>query len=135
MRRVGLGVAQVPTTQIIEREHRFGIAGEGFGRRQLHRVELRPNPLASLVAKRAQPTFSGDPSAGEDEDVLRHGGGGLASSRYSISNAFILARTSATTRGSAAPLRTARRARQSRLLIWSARITLGGLWLITTSNT
>src|SRR4029077_6955795 len=30
MRRVGLGVPQVPTTQVIEREHRFRIAGESF---------------------------------------------------------------------------------------------------------
>ena len=72
MRRVGLGVAQVPTTQIVERQHRLGIASEGFGRRQLHRVELRPDSLASLVAKRAQPALGGDPGAGEDEDVLRH---------------------------------------------------------------
>ena len=62
MRRVGLGVAQVAPTQIIEREHRFGIAGEGFGRRQLHRVELRPDPLALLVTKRAQPALGRHPA-------------------------------------------------------------------------
>jgi hypothetical protein len=72
MRRVRLGVEQVSATQIVERQHRFGIADERFGRRQLHRIELGPDPLAFLVAKGAKPALGRDPGAGEDEDVFRH---------------------------------------------------------------
>src|SRR3984957_4522308 len=72
MRRVRLGLAEVSATQIVEREHRFGIAGEGFGRRQLHRIEPRPDPLAFLVAERAKPALGRDAGAGENEDVFGH---------------------------------------------------------------
>jgi hypothetical protein len=72
MRRVRLGVEQVSATQIVERQHRFGIAGERFGRRQPHRIELGPDPLAFLVAKGAKPALGRDAGAGENEDVARH---------------------------------------------------------------
>ena len=43
MRCVGLRAKQVPTSQVVECEHRFGIARESFGSRELHRIELRPD--------------------------------------------------------------------------------------------
>jgi hypothetical protein len=66
---VGFGVEEVAAAQIIERENVIGIAGEGFRRRQLHRVEPRPDPLPALVAKRAEPALSRNPGAGQNEDL------------------------------------------------------------------
>ena len=42
MRGVGLGVEEVAAPHVVEGEHVFGIAGEGFGGRELHRIEPRP---------------------------------------------------------------------------------------------
>ena len=69
---VGFRVHEVAPAQIIEREHRVGIAREGFRRRELHRIEPRPDALPVLVAKRAEPAFGRDAGAGQDEDVFRH---------------------------------------------------------------
>src|SRR5579872_4615600 len=52
----------------------------------------------------------------------------------SIIRARNFACTSAKTWASTLPLRAALRARQSRLLTWSARTALGGSWLTITSN-
>src|SRR5271155_1101129 len=66
---VGFGVEEILAAQVIECENAIGIAREGFGRRELHRVESRPDPLPVLVAKRAEPALGRNPGAGEDEDV------------------------------------------------------------------
>ena len=62
-------------------------------------------------------------------DLLAEGG-----RPYSVSKARIFAWTSASAVGEIVPLLLARRAFQSRLLTWSARTTLGGVRLSTTSN-
>ena len=72
MRRVGLRAAHVAPAQIIEGEYGLGIALEPFRRRQLHRIEARPDPLARLVAERAEAALGRNAGAGQDEDVARH---------------------------------------------------------------
>jgi hypothetical protein len=82
---VGCSVEKVAAAQIIEREHRIGIAGEGFRRRELHRIEPGPNALPVPVAKRAEPALRRNPGAGQDEDVLAraHSSGSRARMRSS----------------------------------------------------
>ena len=69
---VGFRVQEVAPAQIIEFEHRVGIAREAFRRRELHRIEARPDALALLVAKRAKPALGRDPGASQNEDVIWH---------------------------------------------------------------
>ena len=49
---VGLRIEDVPATEIIEGVNLLRVFGEGFGGRQLHRVE--PRPEAPLVAEGAE---------------------------------------------------------------------------------
>ncbi len=70
---VGFRAHEIAPAQIIEREHRAGVAREGFRRCELHRIEARPDPLSVRIAKRAKPAFGRNPGAGQNEDVLGHG--------------------------------------------------------------
>ena len=62
MRPVGLGVPEIAPTLIVEREQRFGIAGESLGSRELHRVELRPDSLALLSRNVPSPLSAETPA-------------------------------------------------------------------------
>ena len=57
MRGVRRRVAHVAPPLVVEGENGLGIALEGFDARKLHRVETTPDPLAPLVAERAEAAF------------------------------------------------------------------------------
>ena len=63
---------QVAAAQVVEVVHAVRVAGEGLGRRELHRVELRPD--AARVAEGAEAALGRDPGAGQDEEL--HAGAG-----------------------------------------------------------
>ena len=68
MGRVRPGGDEVAAARVVEGEHRFGVAGEGLGGRELHGIELRPDPAARFVAESPEPALGRNPGAGEDED-------------------------------------------------------------------
>ena len=70
MRRIRLCVPEVLPPRVIEGEHALRVAREGFGRRELHRVEPRPDPTATLVAERAEPALGRDAGAGQHEECF-----------------------------------------------------------------
>ncbi len=62
MRGVRLGVQEVAAARVVEGEHRLRVAREGLRGREFHRVELRPDPFARLVAKGSEPALGRDPA-------------------------------------------------------------------------
>ena len=65
---VGRSGEQIAPTRIVKRMHQRRIAGEGLGRRELHRIVALPQRRAR-PAKDAEAAFGGDARAGEDEEV------------------------------------------------------------------
>ena len=63
---VGLRIEDVPAAEIVEGVNLLRVFGEGFGGRQLHRVE--PRPEAPLVAKGAEFALGRNARARENED-------------------------------------------------------------------
>ena len=69
MRRVRLGRERVAAALVVEVLHRLRIASEGFGRGELHGIELRPEAGPGPVAEGAHAALGRNAGAGQDDDV------------------------------------------------------------------
>ena len=70
VRGIGAGGQQGAAAGVVEGVDGVGVAGEGLGRGQLHRVEARPHAALGRVAEGAQPALGGDAGAREHDDPV-----------------------------------------------------------------
>ena len=89
MRAVRLRAEEIAPPRVVEGLNGGGIAGEGLGRRELHRIEARPDALSLLVAEGSEPAFGRDAGSSQREEP--HGFIALAQPKRGGAGPWVLA--------------------------------------------